>query len=148
MVKAITLFLLCLPLYLKGSELSVEYELLDETAFRSKIVGNTVVGLTRQSNSLYQLYFALDGTCELLKQNAFYAGSWWIDKDDAGRDVVHAFWPDYQSLEAKSLFNPQNPRYGSPTSILYYMAKAPATGLLLVTKSAQAAAILLPGKKL
>jgi len=68
MYRFFTIFLLVLPLYLRA-DLSVEYELADEDAFRSKVVGNTVVGMTRQSNSLYLLYFAADGSSELFKQN-------------------------------------------------------------------------------
>ncbi len=145
MYRIITLLLLCVPLYLQAK--SLEYELLDEAGFRSMIAGNTVVGVTRQSNSLYKLYFAHDGTCELFKQNALYKGLWWTSKDESGDDIIHAYWPEYTSQDERSLFNSQHPRYGSPTSVRYYIAKEAPYGLLLVTKSIQVHALLVPGKQ-
>lgn len=128
--------------------ISVDYELLDHAAFHKNIAGNTVVGVTRQSKSLYMLYFAPDGTCELWKQDQIFNGTWWINKDEQGRDVVHAFWPEYQSTEPKSLFSPENPRFGNATSILYYGSSQHPNALLLVTKSMQAAATVVPGRQL
>ncbi|MBS0656207.1 MAG: hypothetical protein JSR46_10550 [Verrucomicrobia bacterium] len=83
-VVLILLFgILAIPL-LHGQELNVQYERLDGPAFHERIVGNTVVGITRQSKSLYMLYFAQDGVCELSKGQQIYAGKWWIDKDALG----------------------------------------------------------------
>lgn len=144
-----TLWLLPLPAQEPSvHSISVGYELLDQASFHKNIAGNTVVGVTRQSKSLYMLYFAPDGTCELWKQDQIYNGTWWINKDEEGRDVVHAFWPNYQSTQPKSLFSPENPRYGNPTSILYYSSSQHTNALLLVTKTTQAAAIIVPGRQL
>jgi hypothetical protein len=131
----------------RNHSISVEYELLDDTAFHRTIVGNTVVGMTRQSKSLYMLYFAPDGICELWKQACVFKGHWWISKDNQDRDVVHAFWPEYRSVEPKSLFFPLNPSYGKPTSVLYYHSHLNQNALLLVTKSAQVAAMIVPGRQ-
>lgn len=135
-------------LYSENTSIQVNYELVDEGTFHKLIVGNTVVGITRQSNSLYKLYFAADGVCELWKQQQIYSGSWWINKNEVGQDVVHAFWPNYQSTEPKSLFSPENPRFGNATSVLYYFSPQVPNALMIATKSFQLAAIIAPGRQL
>lgn len=143
----LAIFLSSLSLYSEETAISINYELLDNDAFHRTIVGNTVVGVTRQSKSVYMLYFAPEGICQLWKQSQIFEGSWWIDKDEKGRSVVHAFWPTYRSTQPKSLFSTENPRYGTPTSVLYYHSPQNKNALLLVTKSAQAAATVVPGKQ-
>ena len=111
-------WLLCLFCsFLCGKSLLADYQRMSRGFFCEKIVSNTIVGVTRQSRSLYMLYFREDGSCELWKQNQIYLGHWWIDQDSLGEDVVHAFWPDYISGETKSLFSPKNPAFGKPTSL-------------------------------
>lgn len=134
---------LVLRIVLLADEISVDYQLMDRDLFEKVVVGNTIVGVTRQSHSLYMLYFLQNGYCELLKQNQIYQGSWWIEKDKLGRDVVRAFWPEYSSSEPKSLFSFENPRYGSATAIRYYMNAAGA--LFLAGKTFQVPVILVPG---
>ncbi len=140
--------ILCLCLlfcsFLCADSLSVDYERMNKETFYEKIAGNTIVGITRQSRSLYMLYFLADGTCELWKQNQIYSGRWWIDQGLNGEDIVHAFWPNYISQEPKSLFSPKNPNYGKPTSLRYYLN--PSTGgIFIAGKSFQTAVLLVPG---
>lgn len=104
-----------------SKELSIDYEIMDQNTFQKVVVGNTILGTTRQSHSLYMLYFLPDGYCKLWKQNEIYDGNWWIEKDELNRDFVRAFWPEYTSSESKSLFSPDNPRYGTATSLRYYL---------------------------
>lgn len=59
----------------------MDYQRMNKEIFEEKIVGNTILGITRQSRSLYMLYFLSDGSCESWKQNQIYFGSWWIDQD-------------------------------------------------------------------
>lgn len=136
----------------KPKHLSVGYELLDSAAFQQKVVGNTVVGITPQSKSLYMVYFAKGGVCELWKAGQIYVGKWWIDRDangqDAVSDVVHAFWPEYQSTQPKSLFHPENQRFGNATSVWYYASIDQPNALMLLTKSAQGVALIVPGRQL
>jgi hypothetical protein len=127
--------------FLCAKELLVDYQRMSRETFQEKIVGNTIVGITRQSRSLYMLYFREDGSCELWKQNQIYPGSWWIDRDSEGEDVVHAIWPNYVSQEPKSLFSPKNPAYGKPTSLRYYFD--PANGGVIVEGKAFQAPVLL-----
>ena len=68
----------------------VNYQLMDHKAFERIVVGNTVVGVTSNSKSLYLLYFAKDGICELWKQDKVYTGTWWVEKDEQGRDFMRA----------------------------------------------------------
>lgn len=127
-----------------SNEIKVCYQLLDREAFQKTIVGNTIVGITRQSHSLYMLYFLPNGYCELWKQNKIYAGNWWIESDAQGRDLVRAFWPLYSSLEPQSLFSPENPHYGTATAIRYYYS--PQNGaVFLAGKQRQASALLVSG---
>lgn len=127
-------------LLLVADFISMEYQRMDKAIFEEKIVGNTIVGITRQSQSLYMLYFLSDGSCELWKQNQVYAGTWWIDQEN----LVHAFWPDYVSSEPKSLFSPNNPSYGKPTSLRYYYNQS--TGAVMIGgKAFQTSVLLVPG---
>lgn len=73
-----------------------------------------------------------------------YAGSWWIEKDVLGRDFVRAHWPLYVSMEPKSLFSPKNPRYGSATSIRYYI-NTEYQSIIVAGQEFRAAVILVPG---
>jgi hypothetical protein len=127
-----------------SDSLLVDYQRMNRVLFQKEIVGNTIIGITRQSQSLYMLYFQADGSCELWKQNQKYCGRWWIDEDREGKDLIHAFWPAYISLEPKSLFFPQNPSYGKPTSLRYYFN--PATrGVFVRGKAFQTPVLLAPG---
>ncbi|MCE5316446.1 MAG: hypothetical protein LLG04_03665 [Parachlamydia sp.] len=136
--------LLVLSFSLAADEIPLCYQLMDQEMFQSRVVGNTIIGLTRQSNSLYMLHFSPQEECKLWKQNQIYSGKWWIEKDDQGRDVVRAFWPHYTSSEPASLFSPQNPRYGTATSLRYYL-HAQTGAVLIAGKTFQASVILAPG---
>lgn len=103
-----------------ADEFSINYQLIDRTEFEKLIVGNTVVGITRQSSSLYMLYFLSNGSCELWKQDKIYAGKWWFESDSEGRDLVRAFWPKYTSADPQSFFSPNNPHFGKATAVRYY----------------------------
>lgn len=124
----------------------VNFRLMDQKTFQKIVVGNTIVGMTRQSQSLYLLYFAQDGTCELWKQNNVYLGSWWSEKDELGRDFMRAHWPDYASTEKKSLFSPANPNYGSATSVWYYVDAQQTDTLIVATKDFRSPVLLIPGR--
>jgi hypothetical protein len=126
--------------------ISVTYEIMDRDAFNKIVVGNTIVGITRQSHSLYMLYFASDGYCELWKQNQIYEGNWRIEKDEIGRDFVRAFWPQYSSPNQKSLFSPENPRFGTATSVWYYVDTTQPNTILLATKKFRVSLVLVPGR--
>lgn len=130
--------------FLCADNVSMDYQRMNKATFHEKIVGNTVIGITRQSRSLYMLHFLADGSCKLWKQNQIYSGKWWIDQDSKGEDLVHAFWPSYTSQESKSLFCPTNPSYGKPTSLRYYFN--PTNGELLIAgKTFQTSVLLLSG---
>jgi hypothetical protein len=128
-----------------GDPLLVDFQRMDRALFQKEVVGNTVIGVTRQSKSLYMLYFEADGACELWKQNQIYAGRWWIDQDPEGKDFIHAFWPGYISSEPKSLFSPKNPSYGKPTSLRYYFNRE-SKACFIRGKSFQAPVLLAPGR--
>lgn len=131
--------------FLSAESIFMDYQRMDKGIFEEKVVGNTIVGITRQSRSLYMLYFLSDGSCELWKQNQIHSGSWWIDQDPKGEDIVHAFWPNYTSMEPKSLFSPKNSAYGKPTSLRYYYNQA--TGEVLIGgKTFQTSVLLVPGR--
>lgn len=135
---------LCISFYGYSDEIDVQYELMDRNAFQEIVVGNTIVGISLNSHSLYMLYFLPDGYCELWKQNQIYEGKWWIETDALGRDFVRAFWPTYISSKPQSLFSPENPRYGNATSVRYY--RNPKSGtIMLAGKNFQASALLVPG---
>ncbi len=141
-IRKLLFCLFCSFLY--ADDLVVDYQRVTKETFHEKIVGNTIVGTTRQSRSLYMLYFLEDGSCELWKQNQIYSGRWWIDQDSKGEDVVHAFWPTYISQEPKSLFSPKNPSYGKPTSLRYYFDPE-SGGVLVAGKAFHASVLLVPG---
>jgi hypothetical protein len=136
--------LLILSIRLIAEEIPLDYQLMDQEMFEDIIVGNTVIGITRQSHSVYLLYFLAQGDCTLWKQNQIYTGKWWIETDDLGRDCVRALWPDYVSSQPRSLFSPQNPRYGTATSLHYYIHRTTGA-LLLCTKKVQVPVLLAPG---
>ena len=126
--------------------ISTTYQLMDHDAFRKIVVGNTVLGITRQSHSVYMVYFASDGVCELWKHNQVYSGTWRIEKDTLGRDCVRAFWPHYTSSEPQSLFSPENSRFGTATSVWYYSDSQQPNTILVATKKFRAHVILAPGR--
>lgn len=140
LIVAFSIFASCLF----ANEINIKYQLLDRNEFEKVVVGNSVVGMTRQSHSLYILWFKQDGLCELWKGNKIYPGKWWIEKDIDNRDIVRAFWPSYTSSEPKSLFSPENPRFGEATSIGYYR-NSENGALLLVGKKFALSALLIPG---
>src|SRR5690349_4269318 len=108
-----------LPLFALD-EIPVNYQLMDRQAFENVVVGNTLVGTTHYSHSLYMIYFLPEGECHLWKQNQIYSGQWWIETNQEGNDYIRAFWPEYFSTNQKSLFSPENPRYGHATHVRYY----------------------------
>ncbi len=124
----------------------VTYELIDRKAFGTVVVGNTVVGITRQSHSLYMVYFAPEGHCTLWKQDQVYKGTWWIEKDTRERDFVRAIWPEYTSSHAQSLFSKEHPHYGKATSVWYYTDTTVPGTLYVANKRFRAPVILVPGK--
>lgn len=125
-------------------ELSINYQLVDRTEFEKLVVGNTVVGITRQSSSLYMLYFLCNGTCELWKQDKTYVGTWWFELDSQGRDLVRAFWPTYTSSDPQSLFSPDNPNYGKATALRYYR-DIQSGAIIIAGKKFKASVVLVPG---
>lgn len=138
------ILLLFLSLSLFGNEMHFDYQAMNKEMFENKVVGHTIVGITRQSHSLYMLYFTPEGTCELWKGGFIYAGECWID-NESDQFFVHAFWPQYVSSEPNSLFCLQNALYGKPTSLRYYVHVQ--TGALLVAgKKFVAPVILAPGR--
>lgn len=124
----------------------VTYQLLNKESFDKVVVGNTIVGVTRNSHSLYLLYFAPLGNCELWKQNQIYPGSWWTEKDTCGRTNVRAIWPDYQSSSPKSIFSTDNPKYGSATSVWYYVDIEQPDTLILATEKFRTPLLIIPGR--
>lgn len=70
------LLTLYFPVHIFPDEIPIHYQLIDRDSFQDIVVGNTIVGVTLQSHSLYMLHFLPDGYCELWKQNKIYAGSW------------------------------------------------------------------------
>lgn len=141
-MKKICTFLICS--FLWGDNLLLDYQRMNQEIFNEVVVGNTIVGTTRQSKSLYMLYFLPDGSCELWKQNQIFSGRWWIDQDPKGEDVVHAFWPNYISQSPKSLFSPKNPFYGKPTSLHYYYDRS-SGAVFTKGKAFQTSVLLVPG---
>ena len=140
-------FVFMRPLISQAPDISmaVTYELINEAMFRQYIVGNTVVGITRQSNSLYMLYFVEDGTCTMWKQNKIYNGSWWVEKDKDSHDFFRAIWQQYKSNEPNSLFHPENPRFGNATSLWYYRDFQSPHGFQIATKNFRETVIVAPG---
>jgi len=138
----LTFYLFCS--FLCADDFTVSYQNMNKEMFHEVVVGNTICGITRQSKSLYMLYFNADGSCTLWKQNQAYAGHWWIDQDPKKGTVVHAFWPTYISSESKSIFSPNNPRYGNPTSLRYCFDPA-SKGIFVLGKAFQAPVLLAPG---
>lgn len=136
--------LIILSFRLIAEEIPLDYQRMDREMFETTVVGNTVIGITRQSHSVYLLYFLPQGDCELWKQNQTYSGKWWIETDALGGDVVRAFWPDYTSSKVESLFSPKNPRYGTATSLRYYIHRETGA-LLLSSKKTFRPALLVPG---
>jgi hypothetical protein len=150
----VVVFLVCLMGALRANEpiidfrkeeIPVSYHLMNHNMFQTIVVGNTVVGMTRQSHSVYMLYFASDGSCDLWKQNRVYLGRWWLEKDEFNRDYVRAIWPQYSSLHPQSLFSPDNPRYGTATAIWYYVDSTHSK-FLVANRKFQAQVLLVPGR--
>ena len=139
------LLLLLLSIRLTADEISLEYQLMDKEMFEQIVVGNTVIGVTRQSHSLYMLHFQPEGSCELWKQDRLYSGEWWMEQDHEGRTIVRAFWPEYRSSEPASLFSPDNPSYGKPTALRYYFNRE-TTAILIAGKKFIAPVTLASGK--
>lgn len=138
------LFLVC-SFCLFADEISLDYQLMDREVFENVVVGNTIIGTTRQSHSPYMLRFLSDGYCELWKQNQTFSGKWWIETDATGQNFIRAIWPQYTSSEPASLFSPQNSRYGTATLLRYYINRQ--TGAILVAgKKIVAPVILAPGR--
>lgn len=117
----------------------VHYQLMDQGMFEQFVVNNTIAGVTSNSHSLYLLYFAKDGTCELWKKNITYPGTWWVEKDEQGRDFMRAFWPEYSSS-----YDPSSSQ--EATSAWYYVDVTQPDTLLLATKTSRETLLLLPGK--
>lgn len=130
--------------FIFSDEIPVRYQLMNHEMFQKTVVGNTIVGITRQSHSLYMLYFLPDGSCELWKQNQIYFGSWWLEKDKCERDCVRAFWPQYTSSERESLFSIENPHYGKATTVRYYF-DLQSGAIFLAGRKFQTSVILAPG---
>lgn len=142
--KMSIVLLFAISFNLFAQEISLDYKLMDQGMFENIVVGNTIIGITRQSHSPYMLYFLSEGYCELWKQNQIFMGEWWIETDETGHNFVRAFWPEYTSSEPASLFSPQNPRYGNATSLRYFINQE--TGAILVAgKKFLAPVILAPG---
>lgn len=142
------LFLLILSFnfnFLTADEISLNYQLMDRVMFERLVVGNTIIGVTRQSHSLYMLYFLPEGSCVLWKKNETFAGNWWTEQEASGDTIVRAFWPTYHSSEPASLFFPQNPNYGKATALHYYF-NATTGGVIVAGKNFQTSVLLAPGR--
>lgn len=107
---------------------------MDQSTFKKQVVEHTVGGVSSNSKSLYLLYFASNGTCEMLKQNQIYPGTWWIEKDEQGRDFVRAFWPDYAHKQPE------------PTAAWYYFDSQQPETLLVATKNERYPVLIMPGR--
>lgn len=123
----------------------VNYQLMDRKTFERLVVGNTVVGVTSNSKSLYLLYFAKDGVSEMWKQDKVYAGTWWIEKDELGRDFMRAIWPEYSSSQKQSKFSSSS-QSGDATAAWYYVDPKQADTLLVATETYRTPVLLLPGR--
>ena len=135
--------LLILSFHLVAEEIPLDYQRMDRGMFETTVVGNTVIGITRQSHSVYLLYFLPEGDCELWKQNQIYTGKWWIEIDALGRDVIRALWPTILHQKQGRFFL-QNPGYGTATSLRYYIHRETGA-LLLSSKKTFRPALLAPG---
>lgn len=121
---------------INDNTIPVHYHLMDQGTFQRLVVGNTIVGVTSRSKSLYLLYFAKDGYCELWKQYQVYAGNWWVEKDELGRDFMRAFWPEYSSYD----------KTHTATSAWYYVDTKQPDTLLVATKTDRSPVLLVPGR--
>lgn len=113
-------------------DIPVNYRLMDESTFQKLVSGNSIVGVTGTSKSLYILHFGKDGTCDMWKKNKVYAGSWWTEKDELGRDFVRAIWPDYSNAD--------------PSAAWYYVDSKQADTLLVATKTDRSPVLVVPGR--
>jgi hypothetical protein len=136
---------LCSFNLLAANEISLNYKLMDEAMFERLVVGNTIVGITRQSRSLYMLHFLPEGSCVLWKKGETFAGYWWMERNASEKTMIRAFWPNYRSSEPASLFFPQNPRYGNATALCYYY-NAETGAVILAGKKFQTSVVLVPGR--
>lgn len=144
-ILTVLLTLLLFNINTFADELLINYQLLDRIEFEKTVVGNTVVGITRPSSSLYMLHFLPDGICRLWKRNKIYEGTWWFETDSQSRDMVRAYWPNYISSDPQSLFSPKNPKFGTATAVRYYRDPQNSTSILISGKTFACTALLIPG---
>ncbi len=124
----------------------VNFQLMDHSTFQKIVVGNTIVGVTSNSKSLYLLYFAKDGVCEMWKGDKVYPGSWWAEKDELGRDFFRAYWPEYSSGHKDSKFSSPNTGKSDATSAWYYVDSKQSDTLIVATKTYRTPVLVLPGR--
>lgn len=124
----------------------VNYRLMDQSTFKKLVVGNTIAGVTSRSKSLYLLYFAANGSCEMWKQNQVYPGNWWAEKDELGRDYMRAFWPGYSSSQKPAAPASAGQNNSDATSIWYYVDSKQSDTLLVATIDERSPVLLLPGR--
>lgn len=115
---------------INSDRMSINYQIMSADIFHQMVAGNTVIGKTPNTSSLYMLYFGLDGECRLWKQKKIFEGNWWIEQDELGRDFVRAYWPEH---------------YRSATRVWYYYCPEQPEMMLLRTKTLQEPVLLMPG---
>jgi hypothetical protein len=67
---------------------------LEESALKTLVSGNSLIGTSSSVEDLYELYFDPDGTLYFRKNSdngQFHVGKWWI----TGK-VIHSQWPTYK----------------------------------------------------
>ena len=111
----------------------VNFQLMDHNSFQKIVVGNSIAGVTSNSKSLYLLYFAKNGLCEMWKGGKVYTGSWWEEKDELGRDFFRAYWPEYSSKT-------------DATSYWYYVDSKQPDTLIVATKTTRSPVLVIPGR--
>jgi hypothetical protein len=94
MLKKVIFMLFVLPLIGAVSPPKVEITgPLSEKELQSVVSGNSMIGVTSHSHSLYELYFEPDGTLYFRKSSdnqQVYVGKWWITGN-----IIHSQWPSY-----------------------------------------------------
>lgn len=80
--------------YATTSDLCSSKAFLSSTRLHELVSGNTLVGQTNRSKSVYVLYFSNNGTVSYqrkTKPKALYQGKWWIKND-----YIYSQFPHYK----------------------------------------------------
>ena len=73
---------------------------LDQKALIALVSGNSAVGVTSHSHSLYELYFAPNGDLYFYKnhdKNQQYIGKWWVTGS-----TIHSQWKTYKKKSTEN----------------------------------------------